>query len=375
MRWFRPIPLAAMLLTAAALVTVILLGNHADASRREQLRAKQLTLALTDLQSAPFNADRRAGGSPAAVRAQVAADERTLREGLAPGSQLGIGGAASLEGARIHLAEAEAAARRIFAIAASPSGLTGNRRIPALQLRLSRSSEQLAATLDQIDSEFAQRAERARTEAEVGAAVALLALLAGFAFFYDRSHRARARAEGLAEENRRLLHESRREALTDELTGLGNRRALMADLDAWARSDAAPEMRLAMFDLDGFKQYNDTFGHAAGDELLARFGRRLGAAQGAAGSAYRMGGDEFCVVVRNRPDRAGAIIERSVGALTESGPGWRVGASCGAVRMPAEAATPDEALRIADRRMYADKAARTESATAPEHRSIVRAGR
>ena len=67
-------------------------------------------------------------------------------------------------------------------------------------------------------------------------------------------------------------------ALQDPLTGLGNRRRLMADLDQ--RLAAATEDRplvLAMFDLDGFKAYNDTYGHATGDALLKRLGDKLAA--------------------------------------------------------------------------------------------------
>ena len=53
-----------------------------------------------------------------------------------------------------------------------------------------------------------------------------------------------------------------------------------------------------MFDLDGFKHFNDSFGHAAGDALLRRLGRRLAAAAEGVGFAYRMGGDEFCMFAR-----------------------------------------------------------------------------
>ena len=55
---------------------------------------------------------------------------------------------------------------------------------------------------------------------------------------------------------------------------------------------------LILFDLDGFKDYNDTFGHPAGDGLLARLGLRLADAVRGHGRAYRLGGDEFCVLVR-----------------------------------------------------------------------------
>jgi len=76
-------------------------------------------------------------------------------------------------------------------------------------------------------------------------------------------------------ENARLLEHSRREANTDGLTGLPNRRRLMRDLE---EAMAQPGTLLALYDLDGFKGYNDALGHAEGDLLLARLGGRLAAA-------------------------------------------------------------------------------------------------
>ena len=94
--------------------------------------------------------------------------------------------------------------------------------------------------------------------------------------------------------SRRLIAGSEREALTDTVTTLANRRALMLDLEA---ALTAPAHVLAIFDLDGFKHYNDTFGHPAGDLLLIRLSERLRDAAAEHGArAYRMGGDEFCVL-------------------------------------------------------------------------------
>ena len=91
-------------------------------------------------------------------------------------------------------------------------------------------------------------------------------------------------------ENLRTLGLSEVDAATDSLTGLGNRRALMRDLDerASGASPARPVL-LALFDLDGFKSYNDTFGHPAGDALLARLGANLQAVLGSDGSALSDG--------------------------------------------------------------------------------------
>jgi diguanylate cyclase (GGDEF)-like protein len=99
-------------------------------------------------------------------------------------------------------------------------------------------------------------------------------------------------------QNVAMLRTSREEALTDALTELGNRRALSRRLD-WAIANAVEHgetLVLVLFDLDGFKHYNDTFGHPAGDALLMRLGRRLEAFMGDRGQAFRMGGDEFCAL-------------------------------------------------------------------------------
>jgi diguanylate cyclase (GGDEF)-like protein len=119
---------------------------------------------------------------------------------------------------------------------------------------------------------------------------------------------------------------------------------------------------LALFDLDGFKAYNDTFGHPAGDALLTRLGTRLAAAVGGAGTAYRMGGDEFCVLA-TVPDGDGQlVVARAAAALAERGPGFTVVASHGSALLPADGATPADALRCADRRMYARKPGRPAAA-------------
>lgn len=152
------------------------------------------------------------------------------------------------------------------------------------------------------------------------------------------------------------------EAATDALTGLGNRRRLRADLDRVLRSAGERPTLLLLFDLDGFKGYNDTFGHLAGDALLSRLGARLRDAVADVGDAYRLGGDEFCALIEVRGEGLDDVIAAADDALTEMGEGFRVGASYGAVLLPHEAAGADQALALADERMYAKKSGRASGA-------------
>ncbi|HEX7298539.1 MAG TPA: diguanylate cyclase [Solirubrobacteraceae bacterium] len=160
----------------------------------------------------------------------------------------------------------------------------------------------------------------------------------------------------LFRDNLRLLGASRRESLTDGLSGLANRRALMLDLEeAVATATAAEPRTLALFDLDGFKQYNDAFGHAAGDALLKRLAAALETAVDGHGRAYRLGGDEFCVLLDRHAVDGDEVVEAALLALFEPADPYAVDASYGLVALPLDADTAAEALRLADHRMYALK--------------------
>jgi diguanylate cyclase (GGDEF)-like protein len=162
-------------------------------------------------------------------------------------------------------------------------------------------------------------------------------------------------------ENQAMLARREHEALTDLLTGLGNRRRLMADLDRALERAAERPTTLAVFDLDGFKAYNDAYGHPAGDALLARLGQKLAHAIDGSGRAYRIGGDEFCVLLRG-DDAPEQLLARAAGALTEHGRGFHIGSSHGAVSLHEEARSASESLQIADQRLYRQKAGRSGSA-------------
>jgi two-component system cell cycle response regulator len=162
------------------------------------------------------------------------------------------------------------------------------------------------------------------------------------------------RAVLMFRERVRLLESTREESLTDALTGLGNRRRFVSDLED-RLADGSEALVLIVFDLDGFKGYNDSFGHSAGDAMLARVAGKLAEATGEHGHAFRLGGDEFCVLATPDEVGPGGLIERSTAALTEEGEGFSVSSSFGAVLIPSEAEDLTEALRIADNRMYLNK--------------------
>jgi two-component system, cell cycle response regulator len=158
-------------------------------------------------------------------------------------------------------------------------------------------------------------------------------------------------------ENVRMLRRSASEAGTDSLSGLPNRRRLMEDLDhAFSDSRRDRPSTLVFFDLNGFKRYNDSFGHAAGDALLARIGGSLGAAIGDRGRAYRLGGDEFCALLDGRYPRHHRLIASAAAALVGRGGGFTVTASFGVAVAPDDARDATSLLQLADQRMYADKA-------------------
>jgi two-component system cell cycle response regulator len=153
-------------------------------------------------------------------------------------------------------------------------------------------------------------------------------------------------------ENALLLERSRFESLTDALTGVGNRRRLTADLDALLDRVTEDEPHLlVIFDLNGFKDYNDSFGHPAGDALLARLAAKLEAAVAPAGHAYRLGGDEFCTLIPSSE----SLLDRAADALSEQGESFSVSSAFGAVTLPHEATESSAALSLADERLYSHK--------------------
>ena len=167
-------------------------------------------------------------------------------------------------------------------------------------------------------------------------------------------------------ENIALVERSRHEALTDPLTHLGNRRRLLICLeDVLQSASVKSPWALLLFDLNGFKRYNDAFGHPVGDALLARLGQKLAAAVEPEGQAFRLGGDEFCALTPLSERSAQAVSEAAVEALSEHGQGFDISTAYGCIMLPEEASERAEALQLVDERLYADKRTRQHS-DAPE---------
>jgi diguanylate cyclase (GGDEF)-like protein len=165
----------------------------------------------------------------------------------------------------------------------------------------------------------------------------------------------------------------REQAMTDSLTGLGNRRRLSCDLSTvFENAGSASPSLLLLFDLDGFKDYNDTFGHLAGDNLLARLGAKLQMAVDGFGRAYRLGGDEFCAHLQLDGGDSDALILQAAAAFTQSGGDSTIEASLGVVLLPLEAASAEDALQLADERMYANKRSRSTAARSQAGEVLVR---
>ena len=179
---------------------------------------------------------------------------------------------------------------------------------------------------------------------------------------------ARDRSARIAQAQRRL-----EQVFTDPVTRLGNRRLLAGDLGSRlaAATEDDPSV-LMLFDLDGFKRYNDTFGHMAGDALLARLGTKLATAVEPDGTAYRLGGDEFCVLLRARGEDLDERVAAAAEALTERGDQFEVTASYGVALLPHEADDPDHAIQLADERMYASKRARGDAVRAQARDVLMR---
>lgn len=184
----------------------------------------------------------------------------------------------------------------------------------------------------------------------VAVITAYLLIALGIGMLSDRLHGERMRAEELA--------------LTDELTALPNRRYVRLTLEReFAAARRGRPLVLVYFDLDRFKQYNDRYGHAAGDEALQAVARALASQTRAMNISGRWGGEEFLCVLSSA-EIAGALVyvervkshlrnlQLSAGAITMS---------CGLAAFQPGMRTPEDLIAAADAALYEAKAAGLDS--------------
>ena len=206
----------------------------------------------------------------------------------------------------------------------------------------------------------------------------LLGLVAGALLIADHFHRSNDAAIVLAGatlvavlarmvltfvENR-ALQASRELALTDELTGLANRRLFLERLNDALGPDASEPLAVAMVDLDRFKELNDTLGHHAGDRLLAQLGPRLRSVVGEAGLVARLGGDEFALLLPGAGLARATELGRRVAVALQrpfSIDGLEVvmDASIGVALCPVDGVDAEALIQRADVAMYQAKESRT----------------
>lgn len=171
-----------------------------------------------------------------------------------------------------------------------------------------------------------------------------------------------------SEHLRAQLIEAEKGGRTDALTQLANRAGLEAVATEWLFSAECQEepFSVAILDLDGFKEVNDTYGHAAGDVALVTFAKRLTSAVGNGAFLARLGGDEFVVLHPNPADQLGRMLDRLDKSLADSpvcyeGSALRFRVSYGTVT--ADGKTPfAQLLDAADKRLYKEKKGRSRAA-------------
>lgn len=171
---------------------------------------------------------------------------------------------------------------------------------------------------------------------------------------------AMAEQAAIGIQNARLFEEVRALSFTDPLTGLANRRQLDRELAReFAAAQRGRKLTAVLFDIDGFKRYNDAHGHLAGDEVLRVVGSVLRTETRAMNLAARFGGDEF-VALLSGTDRAGALlfvsrVQRRFTAEVHKLTGADLEISAGLAEVCPEMQEPEDLLRAADHQLYLAK--------------------
>jgi diguanylate cyclase (GGDEF)-like protein len=163
-------------------------------------------------------------------------------------------------------------------------------------------------------------------------------------------------------------------ALADPLTGVGNRRALMAHLAGCLTGRSSSDrLALMIIDLDDFKDANTLYGYPGGDAALTAVAQALTSSMREGDCVARLGGDEFAMVISGLGDRGlDRMAGRVLAAVREAGetldlPGFQLSASVGWARYPSDAETVDELVAVADLSLRGAKARGKDTSLSPMH--------
>ncbi len=333
------------LLGLVAFGAVFQFERTVDETRRAQVVIAEMRNQQGDVISVAFAAATAAGAvpSPAETKLRLVAAQGPVNASVVSLAAIGRSDAP----AKIALLT-----KRFYALADRLAVLVANGESTEAALEFGKAQQpagiqgQLNAEMTLADLHYGQEAARARKVATFGSLLAIVFLLTAFTIAFQRSVRARKRSDEVS--------------MTDALTGLGNRRKLFADMERTTSGlERGQTVTIGIFDLDGFKAYNDAFGHPAGDALLTRLGHRLTAAIGENGDAYRIGGDEF--VITTPSPSAARLLKACQAALSEHGEGFRIGCSMGSTFV-ASGVTIEQALHVADQALYVNKRSRRSDA-------------
>ncbi len=331
------------ILGLGSLGAVLVLQQRLDQRRQGQTAVALLRKQVSELTPMAFGSNQ--GQTRKQVQAQLTVAEKQITGTAA--SLTGFGGDG--RDSRFVMAKTPA----LFALLRRVNALESSGRLRAAGVLMNGASRPgrpeavLTTGFTEITGSYNREAGRARLLAVLGAIIGTVLMLVAFSL-------ALRRAARLARDKEQILEQSRQDALTDQLTGLANRRRLFTDMDTLLQTPRSGEkLVLGMFDLNGFKAYNDTFGHPAGDALLARLASNLRAAIEGDGTAYRLGGDEFCVIARG--NNAELALARAQESLSEHSDTFAITCSAGTVLITPDEMSLEDALGQADQRLYKNK--------------------
>jgi two-component system, cell cycle response regulator len=144
-----------------------------------------------------------------------------------------------------------------------------------------------------------------------------------------------------------------RETLIDPVTRLPNTKKLLADIESAVAGGTSDRiLTLFLFALDGYKEYNDAYGEACGDALLAWLAGKMRDAVGEYGNTYRTRGGSLAMLVGGSDRFTTALCASAATALNETGAGFQISCDLGRANLPADAASPLAALELAARRAH-----------------------